>query len=419
MEKIKAHIDLLPIVKYPDIPDTVNNNLAVSIPLFYSDVDSNMINFDTDRMKNIHAKGAIWTAMSILMNTDLSDNGVNIHFHVEDKIYDLVLPVFDQYGVNRKHIRKVIINTVELEYKINNPIYGKKYMCLFDEINPKVWLVSDSDAFVCSKKGKINLYDKLTNGPALEEVMPMRVWEWDYSETYEGWVRGLCLAAGRPFLTDKTISLEDQEKFAIFDLQLRLKLENRIRNCTSSQFVSIPTDHGIVPFLKKNCMKCHQDEFLLGIWKHANDSIYSLKEYLGIDFYYFERNYINRDKVSSRDGYVLHVNPDENNKIKGQSNTKDWYNEFFQDLTRNFDTSKIIDDSDNQVKNINFSDVNLALKKTKSDKSIEGHHEYGRVYNWIFNSVYAKLGRKLRICEIGVSLFGEGSLAAFQELDIG
>ena len=58
------------------------------------------------------------------------------------------------------------------------------------------------------------------------------------------------------------------------------------------------------------------------------------------------------------------------------------------------------------------------LKQTTSDKETKDGHRYGTLYDFIFDAVYQRKGRQLRICEIGVSFFGEGSLKAFQELPI-
>ena len=49
------------------------------------------------RIKDIHVKGAIWVALSLINNTNLADNGVGIYFHLEDKIYDIAGDVFDAF----------------------------------------------------------------------------------------------------------------------------------------------------------------------------------------------------------------------------------------------------------------------------------------------------------------------------------
>ena len=64
-----------------------------------------------------------------------------------------------------------------------------------------------------------------------------------------------------------------------------------------------------------------------------------------------------------------------------------------------------------------YENVNHALKHSNSDKAT-GWHQYGVIYNWIFNSLHLKLQTKLNILEIGVSLYGAGSMTAIANLDV-
>lgn len=59
-----------------------------------------------------------------------------------------------------------------------------------------------------------------------------------------------------------------------------------------------------------------------------------------------------------------------------------------------------------------YTNITELLNNSTSDKSTI--HNYGPIYNWIFNTQYLKLQRKLNILEIGVSLFaGGGSVIPF------
>ena len=50
-----------------------------------------------------------------------------------------------------------------------------------------------------------------------------------------------------------------------------------------------------------------------------------------------------------------------------------------------------------------------------SDSDKHNYHFYGNIYEWLLNSLYLIQGRKLRVMEIGVSLFGsQGSFAVWQ-----
>lgn len=61
-----------------------------------------------------------------------------------------------------------------------------------------------------------------------------------------------------------------------------------------------------------------------------------------------------------------------------------------------------------------YCNVGDFLTKSTSDKNT--HHKYGITYDLIFNSQYLKFGRKLKILEIGVTLFGNGSAACLSQI---
>ena len=64
--------------------------------------------------------------------------------------------------------------------------------------------------------------------------------------------------------------------------------------------------------------------------------------------------------------------------------------------------------------NHNYCNVGNILLKGSTDKNTT--HSYGISYDLIFNSQYLKLGRPLKVLEIGVSLFGEGSVGPISEI---
>lgn len=62
----------------------------------------------------------------------------------------------------------------------------------------------------------------------------------------------------------------------------------------------------------------------------------------------------------------------------------------------------------------NYCDIGNLLTKSTSDKNTT--HKYGIIYNLIFNSQFLKLNRKLKILEIGVTQFGDGSASCLSEI---
>jgi hypothetical protein len=65
--------------------------------------------------------------------------------------------------------------------------------------------------------------------------------------------------------------------------------------------------------------------------------------------------------------------------------------------------------------NKNYCDIGEILYKGSTDKNTT--HRYGISYDLIFNSQYLKQNRPLRILEIGISLFGDGSVGSLSEID--
>ena len=65
---------------------------------------------------------------------------------------------------------------------------------------------------------------------------------------------------------------------------------------------------------------------------------------------------------------------------------------------------------------MSYTDVSKALSLSDSDK--QGGHQYGMIYNLLFNTAFIKFDRKINILEIGCSLFSYGSTLVFSELDI-
>jgi hypothetical protein len=61
-----------------------------------------------------------------------------------------------------------------------------------------------------------------------------------------------------------------------------------------------------------------------------------------------------------------------------------------------------------------YCNLQEILLKSNTDKNTT--HKYGIVYDFIFNYQYLKLNRPLKILEIGISLFGEGSIGPLSEI---
>ena len=404
-EKRKKHIERLPITQYPDYSIT-RQNVAITIPLFHSPVDSGFTVFDEQRIKDIHVKGAIWVALSLINNTDLADQGVGIYFHLEDKIYDIAKDVFDKFGVPDKFIRVMTITDFQSE-GVHAAQYGKKYMFLEDDLKPEQWVMMDSDAFVCTTGEKFRWYDcfrSFSNPSAMNAQSKVYHTEKEYAH----WVEMCSLAAGFPYQPKE--DLAKQEKQAL--LKLEVPEENLIlgpsqdeRAYTCSQILVLPTSHALVDYIKRHWKSCHWDEGMLNVWHMMHSGLSFLPAKLGgLPKFTFESEYVNRDKSLDDKGYLAHILPD--NRVE-ELLVDEYMDDFYEALQPK-----------NYILQKSYSNASVALANSKSDKEHVGAHRYGMLYDFIFDAVLMRQGRNLRVLEIGVSLFGEGSLKAYQDMEI-
>lgn len=406
-ERRKPHIARLPITAYPDY-NVLTNEVAVTIPLFHSPTDSSGLEYDNQRIRDVHVKGAIWTALSLINNTDIADLGVGIYFHIEDKIYEIGYPVFEAFGVPEKFIRVQTISDFETVADINSPQYGKKYMFLEDDVVvPDRWVMMDSDAFVCSSGPKLrwhNCFRAFANPSALNVARQA----YDKEGQYAWWVQMCCLAAGMPFRVSD--DLEQQERSALLELgvpegELLIgESANPSRWYVCSQIVVLPRESRLSGYIKSHWKKCHWDEGMLNVYQMLYGDISYLPNKLGgLRKYLYEMEYLDRDKSTDVEGYIAHLLPENR---KEMVRVDEFYDEFYESLVPT------------SLEQTSYSGIVEALSKTASDKEGIGVHRYGFMYSLVFDSVLMRQGRKLRILEVGVSRFGEGSLKAYQELDV-
>lgn len=429
-ETHKPHIQRLPIVEFPDY-DFDGTAVAVSIPLFHSPVDSKVhVPIAAQRMRDIHAKGAIWSAISMIRNTDISQNGVGIYFHIEDKVFDMVIDVFEEFKVPSKFIRKMSIDAPVGQIK--HPHFGKKMMCIEDSIETERWLISDSDTFFCSTENRIDIYDRLK---VFENPSTFISEEAYYThENYNQWVHGVCFGAGIPFFPDENLRL--QEKRAFYSLghwrsNYRLPPlpsdpnEKIVRTYICTQMLLLPMQHKIIDHLKEAYKKSYHDEFLFGLWQLTHRDISDLGSKLGDPKKYLkESEYVNRDKSLDKDGYIAHIVPDNNGDALLYLD--EYYDDFFDGLTRReslpITSEELSGEALDAITGIStmrqFGRISEYLAESGSDKEDPSGHRYGKFYDMLFESLLFKLGRPLRVLEIGVSAFGGGSLEAFQKTDM-
>ena len=344
MNEWKAHIRPLPVREYPDVGDPFSDELAVSIPLFYSGVDSGgtitFSNFDEDRFKNVHCKGAIWVAMGLVANTDISERGAGIYFHIEDRIWDMACEVFDEFGVPRSVMRKMSIPNSEFRPEVKNPLFGKKFMSLLDEeMDVDVQMIVDSDSFFCTKTGKMFLYDKLVSETF--RLNPSAMYSLHATMEYSRWMRGTCEAAGFWFDKDKDAYEQELEAYNLLGLSYKpVKPESLesdvVKYFTFTNVMTIPRrEKGICDFLKRNMGTCYQDECLLSVWAFSEGPILSFWDITKIKEISTEDEYLDRVYNGELwDHYVAHMHV---NRETQETRLDEYYGLFYEDLTRGFE----------------------------------------------------------------------------------
>ena len=334
MELVKPHIQRLPIVAFPKY-NSLRGPVSVSIPLFHSRYDSNTLkDFDERRFREVHLRGAIWTAIGLIYNTDLGKHGVPIYFHLEKKIVDLAMSEFEKYKVPRSMVRSVEVPEVDLE--LPHPQYGKKLMGLADsEKAGDTWLIIDTDAFFCTTGSPVFLYAYLSE---LKVPAPLTVFV-DSDRDYKNWVHGLCYAVGRNF-EDDPVKYYSQElmcvKKAGLDFSPPNPKEDMTRFGVSTHILAVPNAHSLRDFLVKRYMNCYHDEFLLGLWHQKNRDMVSLRDELGIRHYKRESQFIERDVGEDKNGYLAHIMPDD---LKKQKHVDKYFAGFNEGLTSRMSSS--------------------------------------------------------------------------------
>lgn len=406
IEKRKPHIARLPVMDFPDYEITAAD-VAVTIPLFHSPVDSGFTEYDERRVKEIHTKGAIWVALSLIHNTDLADAGVGIYFHLEDKIYEIAREMFDAFSVPEKFIRVRTIDDFESD-GVESSQYGKKYMFLEDDITPEQWVMMDSDAFVCTTGAKFEWYDcfrSFENPSAMNSQSAV----YETKEDYTHWVRMCAYAAGYDFKEGS--DLIEQERKALLKLGVpETEIDQRLgashsveRAYTCTQMLVLPMAHRVVDYIKSHWKSCHWDEGMLNVYQMLHKDVSFLPDKLGgLPKYQFESDYIHRDKSLDDRGYLAHLLPD--NRVE-MMRTDECFDDFYKALLP----------AERQEKTP-LKSPSVALRESSSDKERDGAHRYGRFYDNLFDLLHLRAARELRILEIGVSAFGGGSLEAWQSV---
>lgn len=294
----KPHIPRLPVIPVKDY-NRNNTELAISVPLFYSEIDSHFEKFNPKRFQNVHAKGAIWAGLSMLHNTDLIANGVPLYFHIEDKVWDIVKPVFDDFQVPAEWI-KIIENvpTDELPKKLKKAQFGKKHIPFLDDtIDPDVLMILDSDAFVIGER-PCAIYEDLTC--SLLKTQPSMTFCEIGRKQYGWYLSVMLLSAGLcPSLLDSGKSMNELEQLAHqrlgFDMPLGRDYKRTDivpRFFVENYMSTFPRKHPVRDYAIKHIGKCHCAPYLFSIWNQYHQGFVQLDNIIALPVYDFVEEFM-------------------------------------------------------------------------------------------------------------------------------
>ena len=337
----KPHIARLPVKPFDCNYERNSTELAVSIPLFHSELDTQYEDFDEERFREVHCKGALWAGMSFLKNTDLAERGTPLFFHIEDKVWDITMTVFEDYGIPESWCRKMTtpLPKKEPELKVNKTHFGKTYLGLLDDtIDPDVLLILDSDFFTCTEEHKFKIYDKLTS--TLLKTQPSMTYFQMKELPYYWYVSLFLLASGLPDLLigKRPIAELEQEAFQRLgfekEVDLSVKESDKVQRFFCENYMmTFPRNHETRDFAIKNIPTCHTAPYLFGMWGEFNHPFIELAPLLKIPVYDWESQYIEAKKGDNCFAH-FRVDKPEHRSLSNPTRIHEYWERFYSNIAR-------------------------------------------------------------------------------------
>ena len=334
----KQHIPRLPTINFKDYEIT-SEELAISIPLFHPDLDNTSL-YNVNKFQQIHCRGAVWAAMSFVHNTDLSDKGVPVYFHIEQEVWDDAKPIFEDFKVPEKFIKRMELPRYpDLVTKTDKPLNSKILMALIDDtIDPDVLLFLDSDLFVCVTGNKMPLFDKLTQ-PLLKRQPTMTYFR-RHNFDYWMWVSIVMACADLPTALWGKTPLNEIEKMGYEKLGFVKELDSannnydKVNRFYSENFLqTFPREHASRDFCANLIGKGRTSPYPLSIWAEYNHPIVELDGLLNIPCYDFERDFIHAER--GRDCFAhIRVQKQKRENFEYPSLVNVYWDTFLQNVSR-------------------------------------------------------------------------------------
>ena len=332
----KPHIAKLPVRKFRDYPRS-STELAISVPLFHPDFpDPEMYN--AQKFRDVHVKGAIWAAMSMIHNSDLGERGVPVYFHIEDKVWNDAFPVFQEFGVPQDWCRKMVLPEPTVPLTAVKAQFGKKLMALIDgDIDADVTMVLDSDLFTCVTGGRFRLYDKLTL-PILKRQPAMTYFQRRDLE-YWWWVS---VVMGSAPLNVDLINKEQLNKIEQMGYE-RLGFEKELEQCNPNDkvnryfaedyLITFPRQHPARDFGVKLIPQCYTPPYAFSMWAEFNHPIIELDKILGIPVYDWEKDFIDAQRGENCFAHIR-VSSGRSDKFPMPSLINQYWDTFLENVSR-------------------------------------------------------------------------------------
>ena len=332
----KDHIWRLPIdIDYNSLlpAATPCKDLAISIPIFYSRFQ-NLKEMQTRAyFQQVHVKGAVWASLSILNNSDLGDNGVQVYFHVEEKASKFTLPILKKMGVDQQHIRVLPLDTIyktKTKFTPKSIQWGKKLMCLYDSSDIKQWIIMDSDLFACTDNPKIELYKYFRSPYALSNCIFLRYFMREIP--YNEWIERIYLAIGEKEPTADNLSAE----MAAFK-KLGFSIDNKTdkdqdivsRPCVGGRLMLLTLDTPLVAFLKKHIPFSFNEECLFEMYSMFHPVLSLLNNLTALEEYTHIDGYLNGQNTQ----YLHHI-------AQFNFDASPYFTRFWRDMTRHIPLPK-------------------------------------------------------------------------------
>lgn len=292
----KPHIPKLPVVPFKDYARN-STELAISVPLYHPDFPDTS-KYSPDNFRSVHCKGAIWAAMSMIHNTDLGERGVPLHFHIEDKVWDDAMPVFEDFGVPEDWCRKMTLPKPTIDLVADKAQYGKSLMCLIDDdIDADVTMILDSDFFTCVPGAKMKLYDRLTL-PILKNQPSMTYFE-RRDLPYWWWIGVVLGSSCLPvsLMREHPLGVVEQMGYEALGFDKKdvetASSEDKVNRYFADEYLkTFPRQHPARDFAVSLIPQCYTPCYAFSIWAEYHQPIVELDKILGVPVYDWERDYI-------------------------------------------------------------------------------------------------------------------------------